>query len=394
MDCLVRRDRLPAQSPLEGLSILRQAWDEFDIVVHMAARYKILAKAFVLFQLLLTFAIVCVSSIGNEVNEREADEASEQLSQVTFSLTIGAGFVLSLDTFVNAKSKWRQLRTYAGSLESMIWLYRCREAPFTMDTDNPDNHLAEIRFQECLIAWRDEMSAGANLHTSTLRRTYPPSVFHHGQRAPETSGPTKCCQAWRIRQAVSSCMARAFHHRNPKAAPGTKPDDHFSTVQAAAYIKLRLKPMAVWYQERIPSRSRSHFLLKVLMFLAATATSVCARYGYGTWVTVVAAFSSMVAAWSDIGDHARKVERYSRVVASVENLLTWWDGLSPIEKASATNISHLIQAGEAILSTERLAWQSTAGKKGSGGEGASQEEGDDAETEGPRGGGIPKGKRK
>ena len=41
---------------------------------------------------------------------------------------------------------------------------------------------------------------------------------------------------------------------------------------------------------------------------------------------------------------------------SIERLQWWWKSLDDIERASATNISRLVESGEAIISAERLAW--------------------------------------
>ena len=50
------------------------------------------------------------------------------------------------------------------------------------------------------------------------------------------------------------------------------------------------------------------------------------------------------------------------VLHSIERLQWWWRSLDDIERASATNISLLVESGEAIISAERLAWL-TAFKK-------------------------------
>ena len=39
-------DRLPRSDTLEGLRLLRDAWDEVDIKMHLAGRYKVRAKVF------------------------------------------------------------------------------------------------------------------------------------------------------------------------------------------------------------------------------------------------------------------------------------------------------------------------------------------------------------
>jgi len=333
---LAKLDRLPKECPLEGLLLLGQAWNEHDIVRHLAERYKLLTKVLFSIQLLITFSTVCVAAAAMQY-----EEAAGVLQEVAFCLTLAASFLFSLDSFMGPKAKWRQLRTFAGAQDSTIWQYRCRTAPFALDKSNPDSAMPEVRLREALITWRNEMAAGADLHVSALRKDYRPAIFVHGQRP------------------VSGAKEQQQDNSDQFI------DDHFSPAQAEDYIKWRLLPVMAWYRKRIPSRSIERLLVKIFMLLATVATSILARYSLPHWVAIAAALYSSLTSWSEFGDHGRKIERYNRVIASIENLLSWWESIGPVEKASSANIAHLIQTGEECISTERLAWQSTAGKRSS-----------------------------
>ena len=45
-------------------------------------------------------------------------------------------------------------------------------------------------------------------------------------------------------------------------------------------------------------------------------------------------------------DATRKLERYTRACAAIENLLTFWESMNAIEQASRHNVSYLITEGE------------------------------------------------
>ena len=62
----------------------------------------------------------------------------------------------------------------------------------------------------------------------------------------------------------------------------------------------------------------------------------------------------------EFSDTDRKMERYTRAIASIENLLSQWDSTGEVERASVTAIANLVVTGESIIANERLAWQSTA----------------------------------
>lgn len=84
-----------------------------------------------------------------------------------------------------------------------------------------------------------------------------------------------------------------------------------------------------------------------------------ARYKLVSWVVVVTSAGGAVTAWVEFADLARKIERYTTAVRSLDKLLTWWVSLGEVEKASTMTISRLISTGESIISEERLAWVST-----------------------------------
>ena len=65
--------------------------------------------------------------------------------------------------------------------------------------------------------------------------------------------------------------------------------------------------------------------------------------------------------------------RYSRAINSINDLLSVWESMSYVQKASPVEYSRLILDGEAIINDERLSWQKTGIRKESDVEGQGQE---------------------
>ena len=86
-------------------------------------------------------------------------------------------------------------------------------------------------------------------------------------------------------------------------------DNHFSPVKAAEYIELRLMPKIASYQRRVPSNTYFGTAMKVLLLIAAVASSVLSRYKFNQLVVIVTGFASMITAYSEFADAERKVER-------------------------------------------------------------------------------------
>ena len=101
-----------------------------------------------------------------------------------------------------AQARWRQLRSCAGALESIIWAYRTRVAPFEPDALHPnaDDDKAERTLHLELVEWRQGLAAGADLNSTTLRRRFPGSVFKHGQRRPKADSFWQRQMSWLQRQ--------------------------------------------------------------------------------------------------------------------------------------------------------------------------------------------------
>ena len=353
---MVQLDRLPTKNSYEALCLLRQAWDEHDITTHLARRYKLIAKGLYYLQLALAFSIVFLAQVeagfGHLANLAmgsggTATSASSSLQsaadsaawvEIIFVLAVLSSFLISFEGFLNAKPKWRQMRAKAGTLQSWIWCFRARVKPFDVAVGSRP----EDKLHANLVSWRNGLGSTADLNVSTLRKKYKQSVFRHHQHLP---------------------MKNGMPDENGKTAG--KPltdfgDDHYAPIRATEYIQFRLRPQIAWYQVRIPRSNLQRVLLKFLGLGVTVASSILARYSYIRVVVVATAFGSALQSYSEYNDTAKKVERYNRAIAGLENLLTWWESLSRVERGSEHNIAKLVHSGEQCISDERLAWQSTS----------------------------------
>merc|ERR1712032_423568 len=114
-------------------------------------------------------------------------------------------------------------RTSAGSLESMVWLYRTRVGPFEIDQVGGDIARPERVLYESLNEWCDEVVASAGLGTSNLKRMHKQS-------------------------------SRVYRHFQYEGEPSSDSADDFqSPVQPHRYISLRIEPTMRFFQKRIPA---------------------------------------------------------------------------------------------------------------------------------------------
>eukprot|EP00966_Prymnesium_polylepis_P130423 3016486-Prymnesium_polylepis.1 len=179
---LVRLDRLPKENPLEGLLLLRNAWREYDVAMLLADRYKLVSKSLFFLQLLLSWTIVFGSTVSIFLEkEHDAVEAANALVDAVFAVSVAVSLLISIEAVLHAKSRWRQLRSGAGSLESIIWSYRTRVGNFELDESRRETNWPEIALCSVINEWRDELVAGANLATTDLKKAHATGVYTHFQ---------------------------------------------------------------------------------------------------------------------------------------------------------------------------------------------------------------------
>ena len=250
------------------------------------------------------------------------------LGHTLFGLATLVTLLSALDAFLNAKTRWRQLRSSSGALEAVLWLYRARVGRFQQSISEASR--PETELCEAINMWRDELVSAADLQTTDLERLRAPKIY--------------------------------LHHQNAGASMKPGSDDHHSPIKPDQYISLRLDKMMRFYQRRLPIYTRLRFVLRTTVLLCTSSSAVLSYLDLASWVIGVTSLAGAVVSWSEFSETARKIERYTRAVRSIKKVLSWWDVLTDVEKAGADNIATLIETGESIIADERQAWQSTANR--------------------------------
>jgi len=164
-------------------------------------------------------------------------------------------------------------------------------------------------------------------------------------------------------------------------------DDFYSPLTPEVYLEIRIKKYLAFYQRRIPQYARDRYIFKGILVLLASTASAVSAYGLSVWALVIASAAAALTSWTEFADTGRKVERYTRAVVELENLVSHWKSLTEVEKASPITIYNVVITGESIISDERVAWVSTAQKspneKDDGGDDKGGEKGK-VSKEGPR----------
>jgi len=304
--------------------------------------------------------------VGTSSSKPQLFTRWEHWKDVLFALTVSATLIMSIDALFNAKARWRQLRSAAGSLEGIIFLYRTRVEPFDSKIEGDP----EAQLRDALVRWREDLIASGDLQLSALMKTYPAHVYRHHQH-PSRSEERAVSNLSRGEGEVTEEGGDVENARRGKHASAgvhgemwDEKDDFYSPMPPERYIEIRLEETLSFYRRRIPKYARSRNILKLTLFVLSAAASALSAYNEPVWALVVTTAAACFTSWSEFSDIASKTQRYTQAIVQLVNLLSFWKSLPEVDRASVNTIKHLVQRGEGIISDERVAWVSTANKHG------------------------------
>jgi len=446
LNTLVKLDRLPTQNSLEATKLLQQAWNEYDIALHLASWYKRMSRFNYWLYLLIGICIVSLTTLNGTFLQSNA-ELARNVQHSMFGLTLFSSFILTIGAYYNPTKRGRQLRASASTLKSIIWRFRTRTGEFIQASQNPK--AADYALYNALSEWRRELIAGTDLISTSLKREYGAEIYKHLQHDGELEGVDQLIQeTHKMRELDELGNKIAILNRTSKAASrrvsalgmgivngsmsrgsakvadegsatemaregGAAPmapiadgrgalvgdhgqtsmrrgsvgaedtkrelnelekryakmtaelkelkmrsiDDHQSPVRPIQYVELRLEVERKFYQVRIP---RCYKWMSFWQFVLATLSVASAALTYteslSQYVAITSALAAAITSWGAYDDLGRRIERYTNAVLAINDLISWWDSLDDVDKASVENITRLIEQGESIINTERLTW--------------------------------------
>ena len=125
---------MPKVTEKEGLELLRMAWKEYDVAVHLGGRYFRLARVFQCILLSLGVIVIVFTVLYTQERCEEADVdppgcfqlsiSPREIEGIIFSLSLAMSLTQALDSYYIPDSRALHLKSGAAELESIIWLYR------------------------------------------------------------------------------------------------------------------------------------------------------------------------------------------------------------------------------------------------------------------------------
>ncbi|EKX48124.1 hypothetical protein GUITHDRAFT_137062 [Guillardia theta CCMP2712] len=330
---LVRIGRIPEENSLEGLKILREAWDTVDICNHVAESYKIISKLGYIVILSLGLVITAITVMKNKVDRCEVvaftclDDG--RTKTIIFFLSLSASIIGAILAFYNPMHRWRILRNISSRIVSVIWMYRTRVGVFAMNNNKSD--APEIALRDRVLELRAELMESADIGETSFMRSYPRKVYKHFQHKWDDD-------------------------KTQQDAPLV--DNHHTPTSPNQYIEVRVNLMLDFYRSRLPGYRQTLNACTWLTILSNSGAAAVSTLGYPEYGAILIAFSAAIVSWLEFHGTRQKLARYNKSLMKLNNIITWWHSISAVDKASTESISMLIMQVETIVTGENDAWLS------------------------------------
>ena len=331
----IHMDRHVRSIGLTTCQLLQRAWINVDVYSHVAQRMKYVTKISYAMLLLTGYAITVVSV----VNVNMPGALPENVADYTvLGLTVCAGLISALVTFLDPATKWQQLRAAALLLESEIWKFRSSAGVYFRDMTSTYAESVEEALGNATCMIEDSVMKSASISETSFFAKF------------RVSGVPRSLNIYRHGQYEGAGCSGSLP--SPQGQ-----DDHYSDLSADEYIALRFEPLVSFYQRRLPRYARCYAIHQAILALAASVLTMLVYFGAAQWSSVCAAGVAAVTAWTEFNSIQKKMRRYSETIHNANQVLLWWHSLQSMQKTASFPV--LVERCEACFGSEHSSWLSS-----------------------------------
>ena len=342
---IMKKGQMPITESLEGLKVLRSAWEFIDIGQSNLKAYKFLSKFIYMIMIVCCIVTVCLAVLSDFIDSlmTNVDANMTPTGSLIFYLSIASTFVIALNAYVNPNGRWKQIRDTTCDLESAIWQFRTRTGQFKVKWHETDASLSLLKGKVSQVV--EELVTASDVGQSTSwSGLYSKSVFKHGQYGSLKSSNSQSG----IQNRSTTWWNVLFKQTNADTGQDAV-DDHHSPLTPEKYIQFRLKNILKFYKHRLPIYTRSRNILSVTMMMLTASGTILAYKQYSSYVPICATIAAAITSWMEYTSITTKIGRYNSIVSSLESLILWWSSIPETDKSNVYNIDALVRKGEQVV---------------------------------------------
>eukprot|EP00931_Biecheleriopsis_adriatica_P106235 TRINITY_DN8071_c0_g1_i6.p1 TRINITY_DN8071_c0_g1~~TRINITY_DN8071_c0_g1_i6.p1 ORF type:complete len:1175 (+),score=224.08 TRINITY_DN8071_c0_g1_i6:186-3527(+) len=363
MHAMTRSERLPDNTSMQGLMLMRCAWTLVDLYRYQANQYKLLTKIAYVVILLLGIVVVFITTTT------VAETLPADVKKFTvLGLGLASSSLATWITFTDPMKKWLKLRSGAQILTSEIWKFRCRVASYAtaekiQTSSQHAERKAETQFRKMIVAVKESVVGGGLQDTSFFSKA---TVSDDINIQVDGDAPREdFLKELKQRHSKSRLTASLFKHHQysgKKEPPKRNEDSHHAPASPDEYICWRVTPLLDFYRRRVPIYSRIRLFMQACFIASSVTTAILAAADHVTWSAFVVSTAGALAALQEFVGVGKKLERYATVIDTLSNLILWWEALPDVDKANVRHIEMLVDMAESAVASEHSSWLSDAQK--------------------------------
>jgi hypothetical protein len=126
-------------------------------------------------------------------------------------------------------------------------------------------------------------------------------------------------------------------------------DDGIGLLTAEDYLEVRIEPTVKTMKRSASRLNRCWFAAQVLTFFGVMCAGFLGLLGLRIWIPVVVAVAAAIENIAEFLHLKQRLSSTTGALMELENLLTWWRGLSMVERRMSHNKNHLVDVAEEAI---------------------------------------------
>jgi hypothetical protein len=302
-----------------GDSMLRQAWRRFAAIDAAAVRQQHefdVSQQWILALGLVAVALAIVQTVlpFDETVDTAGPKRwlHELLRLVLIVVPIGVSVLIAVSNRFKPGKRWVLLRSAAESIKREIYRFRLRALGYEQD---------ETR--------EKKLSETIEDITRRLART----------------------------EANTTALA-AYAGTIPPPNAASERDDGLSQLSSDQYVRMRLEDQLGFYRRKTVVYERQLRGLQIGVLVAGAVGTLLAALGGAAviWITLSSAVVGAVMTFLSYRQVETTLVNYNQTATDLENILSWWTALEPLEQVQRANIEALASHTEDVLANELAGW--------------------------------------
>ena len=137
---------------------------------------------------------------------------------------------------------------------------------------------------------------------------------------------------------------------------GPEGDDGVSDLSPEQYLQWRLGDQLSYFRSKAHHLERRHRVFQWTIAVLGGVGTLLAALGQEIWVPVSVGVATALASYLEVRNVESNLAGFNRAAFEIDNVATWWSGLSIEAKTEPAAFGSLVSRTETVLGSENATW--------------------------------------